>query len=664
MSIKKKFAYATTVFRGDGYIPGALTMAHSLRMSGIDISKIDIIITVTPDISAKAIQALKLVYDHVFVKEYITFKTGPLETQKQVKIYDWSSDAFTKWHILAYDQYKKIIFLDSDLVICQNLDHVFKESAPLGTFTLLWIEQGDNNPSKYHKKAKYKNYYKSIKEFGQVPPNVIKNALTDGFVSSGHLVMIEPDKKEFKEFMEMVKSMEPFKMGHSISMMDEQSLAHYQSGVKGRSWTKLTHSYNFVMWHVDKIHRILRSNKLILPKVIHFMFDNPWETPRYKWPDSDMWFQVAADFYTSHGKPKLLNKFFKVSELNMPPQKKCPFCISIEDKLPVSSRGKTDNVHPFVINSRIVCLRFFDTLSHTYQNKEKIGGASKLKKFVIEEDNKGKGKFAYDDKYTFSSLPDDSFNFWLKKGYFSEKSALIAVNSYVSKNGVIVDVGAHIGTMSVPFAKMVPNGRVISFEPQKKMYQILVKNLKDNRIMNCETFNLAVGHKHGITVEMNDKPFNLLGDLTAKSLDGKNIDYSGWALGSKGEEVSMVTISEHLNCRVDLIKVDVEGFEACVLYGSKKYIKKYKPMILFEYTPKIRRILPAIKKSSQITKEIEKFDVMKYCASVGYDRVIKIKHNYLILCPNHQIKRKDPKFKIFKNGKINKMDLYIMADSY
>jgi hypothetical protein len=62
----------------------------------------------------------------------------------------------------------------------------------------------------------------------------------------------------------------------------------------------------------------------------------------------------------------------------------------------------------------------------------------------------------------------------------------------------VVEVGANIGILTVPFAKLVqPGGMVIAFEPQRIIYQMLCGNIAINAIENVIAYNMAVGRRSG-----------------------------------------------------------------------------------------------------------------------------------------------------------------------
>ena len=58
---------------------------------------------------------------------------------------------------------------------------------------------------------------------------------------------------------------------------------------------------------------------------------------------------------------------------------------------------------------------------------------------------------------------------------------------------IVFDVGANIGTMSIPFSRVA--ARVYAFEPQSKLVQLLRDNVMLNKCDNIIVTQAAVGHK-------------------------------------------------------------------------------------------------------------------------------------------------------------------------
>ena len=101
-----RFGYATLVMKGDGYIPGALMLGHSLKLTN---TKHSLIVMVTDDVSKDGQKALSLIYDFVVVVpciEYSTKQVKKLKTVKQEKKYNtWMCASFTKWNVLKLNEY-------------------------------------------------------------------------------------------------------------------------------------------------------------------------------------------------------------------------------------------------------------------------------------------------------------------------------------------------------------------------------------------------------------------------------------------------------------------------------------------------------------------------------------------------------------------------------
>src|SRR6516225_7932523 len=90
---------------------------------------------------------------------------------------------------------------------------------------------------------------------------------------------------------------------------------------------------------------------------------------------------------------------------------------------------------------------------------------------------------------------------------------------------MILEVGANIGSLTLPFARLVrPAGRVIAFEPQRIIYQMLCGNLALNAIDNVLAYNSAVGrHGGSIRVPLIDytQPGNFGGVSVGASTEGE-----------------------------------------------------------------------------------------------------------------------------------------------
>lgn len=173
-----------------------------------------------------------------------------------------------------------------------------------------------------------------------------------------------------------------------------------------------------------------------------------------------------------------------------------------------------------------------------------------------------------DDKYIGQKIA-------LQK-YEEYESQLILQN--VNKDSVVIDVGANIGYYTLLLAKVCK--KVYAFEPDKNCFEILKKNIDENKLKNVVLFNLAVSDKKEKAEFIIDK----------ENLGNSRIQtpQSSGQLPLTGEHKTILCESLDnfiKNEKVDLIKIDVQGHEPKVILGAKRIIKKYKPILFLEYSP-------------------------------------------------------------------------------
>ncbi|QRQ24715.1 FkbM family methyltransferase [Escherichia coli] len=81
----------------------------------------------------------------------------------------------------------------------------------------------------------------------------------------------------------------------------------------------------------------------------------------------------------------------------------------------------------------------------------------------------------------------------------------------LSEGSNVLEIGANIGLHTIPLSKICRNGKVICFEPQPPIFNMLCGNLAINNVLNVMPYNKAVGDICGdiiIPVSSYDKPWN------------------------------------------------------------------------------------------------------------------------------------------------------------
>jgi FkbM family methyltransferase len=157
--------------------------------------------------------------------------------------------------------------------------------------------------------------------------------------------------------------------------------------------------------------------------------------------------------------------------------------------------------------------------------------------------------------------------------------------SLLSADSTVIEVGSYIGMHSVPLSKCCSHGRVFCYEPQRVIFQVMCANLALNNCVNVFASQFAVGKENSILeIESSayDKPWN----YGAFSLT-TGFSTEGHFGGSVTKEpVTVVRLDDeailHKIERLDLLKIDTEGFEVNVLDGAATLIQECKPFIFVE----------------------------------------------------------------------------------
>jgi len=154
--------------------------------------------------------------------------------------------------------------------------------------------------------------------------------------------------------------------------------------------------------------------------------------------------------------------------------------------------------------------------------------------------------------------------------------------SEIKKNNfkIMWDIGANIGSISLPILKRFPELKIMMFEPSAEVMGKLIKNLSINQglLERCEIFNSALSNQSGLSdFYTSNEDFN-------SGVGGLGHSHNRFKFHVKvqtftGDDL----IFNNKVSTPQIIKIDVEGFEFEVLQGLKKTLEKYKPVIVFEH---------------------------------------------------------------------------------
>ncbi|MGZ3901728.1 MAG: FkbM family methyltransferase [Bacteroidia bacterium] len=212
----------------------------------------------------------------------------------------------------------------------------------------------------------------------------------------------------------------------------------------------------------------------------------------------------------------------------------------------------------------------------------KIFGAKILYKFVTLFVGKDKRVIERDGvKYEVDLAEGIELSLFL----FGKFQSHITNNKFlkIKEDFVIIDIGANVGLMTLQFAKLVPKGKVISFEPTFYALQ----RLKDNLALNPELAK-RVTVINSFVSEKSDSNPEIVAYSSWKVNGERNDNDHPVHLGTPKSSEGVPSISlndfvekENIN-RIDFIKIDTDGHEYEVFRGAEKAIAKLRPVIIFE----------------------------------------------------------------------------------
>ncbi len=141
----------------------------------------------------------------------------------------------------------------------------------------------------------------------------------------------------------------------------------------------------------------------------------------------------------------------------------------------------------------------------------------------------------------------------------------------LADSDVVIDAGANLGCFSLFAAWRV--GHVYAFEPADIPHEILCRNLKRNRIENCEVIKACLADRSG-RAEMFTRTDNVgIGSLNDRGRFGTDT--------TQMQGVDVLTldafVAERGIERVDFIKADVEGSEPELIAGAGDVILRDRP---------------------------------------------------------------------------------------
>jgi FkbM family methyltransferase len=164
--------------------------------------------------------------------------------------------------------------------------------------------------------------------------------------------------------------------------------------------------------------------------------------------------------------------------------------------------------------------------------------------------------------------------------YFAFEEASQKTLFELAKNRrAIIDVGTNIGCVLMNFARLSPDAVVYGFEPDAANFEKARTNLSLNQFQNVNLNQKALG-THRAKAKIYSVNENNAG-MNRIRVAGEGHD--GLGEGSEIEVISLDDFVEKTSIKtVDLIKIDVEGFELNVLKGAQHSLRRFRPTLFVE----------------------------------------------------------------------------------
>ncbi len=143
----------------------------------------------------------------------------------------------------------------------------------------------------------------------------------------------------------------------------------------------------------------------------------------------------------------------------------------------------------------------------------------------------------------------------------------------------LVDIGANFGWYTCLFSILGNDNKVYSVEPSPDNISFLKENIKNNNLKNVSLFECALGDKRStqplyLANPKNPGAHSLIKDTPQQNLNTEFLQVEVNTLDNLFKDLEVI----------DLMKIDIEGYELIALQGGKNILKKVKNLLI-EFSP-------------------------------------------------------------------------------
>ena len=233
-------------------------------------------------------------------------------------------------------------------------------------------------------------------------------------------------------------------------------------------------------------------------------------------------------------------------------------------------------------------MRYVEGIKYAFTNHLKIYGIKKtikagylyhvilIKRLFIKNQ---KNKIKINDYWMYVIPNDKGISEELTIFKIHEPLNTKHLSEQLEEGMICLDIGANIGYFAfLESSKVGQSGKVIAVEPVLLTFELLKKNIDLQKNQNISAYNFAFNN--------NENTVNFF--ISNISNWSRIIDEKDVYHGDKGRIIKIETRTvdnfiEMLELkRLDLIRIDLEGYEFEIFQGAKSTLEKFKPMLQIE----------------------------------------------------------------------------------
>jgi FkbM family methyltransferase len=184
---------------------------------------------------------------------------------------------------------------------------------------------------------------------------------------------------------------------------------------------------------------------------------------------------------------------------------------------------------------------------------------------------------ATDDGLKFKLHPDQAIDHFIAVDGVFERKYLRFLKTLLHPDAVMVDAGANIGNHAIFLHRHCK--AIHCFEPNPLAADRLEENIALNHADNIVVHRVGLGD-HDDTLPFAVNKTGNLGMSGFFDVSSRPGDYDMVHLPIRQADNALDELALE---RLDLLKVDVEGFELALFQGLQRTLKQFRPVVAFEY---------------------------------------------------------------------------------